>query len=430
MTRPERREDGFVAFYRGYTKTWIHALATVALTAFGTLTTVHRFFAVVAIVAYLLPLVVQYARYASGETDRTADGAGSNGRVETDELSASGTDGGPASRTDAADATPSDPTSRAEVAETETADSETTTGTDSSSEPRWTAVDSPTGETLFDAAIAGDDAYAVGSDGVVVAGAGTDDWRVVLSDGPGAGANALRGIDAVPGGGVWVAGDGGAVGRLDPDTDRHVDYSAPDGDTSNVAAVAAAGEPGDETVLLADGSGRVRRGRYRDGELAWDDPTKPGSGSSIAAISLREDGSGYLCDTSDGVYATRDGGRTFESVGPVGADGTLTDVAATEPETCLVAADDGVIRRYDGTTWTPHRLGDDPLRALSASGNRAVACADGGTVYERSDSSDWTQVSTPTSASLRGVAVGDARAVGVGEEGSIVERLGRETDAA
>lgn len=416
MTGPERREDGFVAFYRGYTKTWIHALATVALTAFGTLTTVHRFFAVVAIVAYLLPLVVQYARYASGETDRIADGAESNGAAETDERSAS--------RADSADVAPAESASRAEVTGTGTEESAAATESDAPSEPRWTAVDSPTAETLFDATIAGGTAYAAGVGGTLLAGRDGEDWRVVLSDGPGAGSNALRGIDAVPGGGVWAAGDGGAVGRLDPETDRHVDYSAPDGDTSNVAAVAAAGEPGDETVLLADGSGRVRRGRYRDGELAWDDPTKPGSGSSIAAISLRDDGTGYLCDTSDGVYATGDSGRTFESVGPAGADGTLTDVAATEPEPCLVAADDGVVRRYDGTTWTPHRLGDGPLRALSASGNRVVACADGGAVYERSDSSDWTRVSTPTSASLRGVAVGDARAVGVGENGSIVERLG------
>lgn len=396
MTRSERREDGFVAFYRGYTKTWVHALATVALTAFGTLTTVHRLFAVVAIVAYLLPLVVQYVRYTSGGTDRIADGAESD--AEPDETT--GTDGGPANGAESGGTAEPEPTP----------------------EPRWTPVDSPTDETLFDATVAGATAYAVGSGGTLLVGR-DGDWRVALSDGPAAGANALRGVDAVPDGGVWFAGDGGAVGRLDPETGRHVDYSAPDDDTSNVAAVAAAGDPGDETVLLADGSGRVRRGRYRDGELGWDDPITPGSGSSVAGVSLLGDGVGSLCDTNDGVYATRDGGRTFESVGPAGADGTLTDVAATGAETCLVADDGGAVRRYDGRAWTPERLGDDPLHALSATDRRAVASADGGTVYQRFESAGWDRVSTPTAASLRGVAVNESRAVAVGDGGSIVERV-------
>jgi hypothetical protein len=54
--------DGFAAFYREYARTWAHAVATAALTAFGTLTFVHPGFAVVALAAYGLPPVVLYAR--------------------------------------------------------------------------------------------------------------------------------------------------------------------------------------------------------------------------------------------------------------------------------------------------------------------------------------------------------------------------------
>lgn len=411
MTDSERRDGGFVAFYRGYTKTWVHALATVALTAFGTLTTVHRVFVVVAIAAYLVPLVVQYARYVSGETERTADERGADAErranadaaeVNAEAAEATGTNGGSASATGA---------------ESAAADPEP------NSDPRWVAVDSPTDETLFDAAMAGDDAYAVGSGGVVLAGSGDGDdgWRVVLPDGPGAGGNALRGVDSVPGG-VWVAGDGGAVGRVDSETGRHVDYSAPDGDTSNVTAVAAAGESGDETVLLADGSGRIRRGRYRDGRLSWDDPVKPGSGSSVAGVVLRDDGVGFLCDTNDGAYRTDDGGRTFESVGPVGADGTLVDAAAVGPETRLVADDDGVVHRYGGTTWTPERAGDATLTAVAASEVLAVSCADDGSVYERARAGEWDHRDAPASASIRGAAVEASSAVVVGDGGVVRRR--------
>ncbi|MFC6824124.1 WD40/YVTN/BNR-like repeat-containing protein [Halopelagius fulvigenes] len=434
MTDSERRDDGFVAFYREYTKTWVHALATVALTAFGTLTTLDRLFAVVAIAAYVVPLVVQYLRYspepeAEMEAEpEAADGADTRPTARgTDE--ATGTNGGTeaeataeqptAERTTGDAARMTEPARAGDSGPVDSLDPETPDPP--APDPEWIAIDAATDETLFDAAIAGDDAYAVGSGGVVVAGSGTDDWRVVLPDGPGAGGNALRGVDSTPGG-VWVAGDGGAVGRVDPETGRHVDYSPPDGDTSNVTAVAAAGGPGDETVLLADGSGRIRRGYYRDGELSWDDPVKPGSGSSVAGVVLLDGGVGFLCDTNDGAYRTGDGGRTFESVGPVGADGTLTDAAATGPETCLVAADDGAIHRYGGTTWTPERLCEESVTALSSDGNGAVACTADGAVYERFGSNGWERVETAASASLRGVAVGGETAVAVGDEGRVVER--------
>lgn len=51
---------GLWEYYRGYTDTAIHAVATAALTAFGLLVFVDSLFALLAIASYLLPPVVLY----------------------------------------------------------------------------------------------------------------------------------------------------------------------------------------------------------------------------------------------------------------------------------------------------------------------------------------------------------------------------------
>jgi hypothetical protein len=67
------------AFVRRYAKTWVHALATAALTAFGTLTVVDERFAAVAIAAYVLPPVVLYVGGGSNGEAATTDGVVSRG---------------------------------------------------------------------------------------------------------------------------------------------------------------------------------------------------------------------------------------------------------------------------------------------------------------------------------------------------------------
>lgn len=380
MDAPDR-DESFGAFFKRYTRTWQHAVATAALTAFGTLTFVHRLFAVVALLAYVLPPVVLYLS-GDGTLKQSSD---EPGRATPDDHGhgSGGGEAGPS--TDA-----------------------------------WTTASVPTDETLFDAAVADRAAFAVGAEGTVLAD-GSDGWTAAVTDGPGAQSNALRGVAAVEGGGVWFAGDGGAVGRLDPETGRHVDHSAPNGDTNNLTGVAAAGTDGDETVLLVDGSGRVRRGHRRDGEMAWDGPVSPGSGSSLVGVTLWNPSSAYACDTSQNVFETRDGGRSFDRLGLDGAAGTFTDVAASDSGTGVVSADDGVVHRLDGATWTPERLGDDPVWAVALHGEHGVAAGDGGVVYEAA-AAGWERTATPTTDPLRGVALGRARAVAVGEGGTVVER--------
>lgn len=389
--RDDASPDGFVDFFRRYTRTWVHAVATAGLTAFGTLTVVHRGFAALALAAYVVPPVALYhSRGGSSDEERPAE-AGSD-------ASASAIAGG---------------------------------GTAPEREPRedresdatgWTSADAPVEADLLDAVVAPEAAYAVGESGVVIAEAG-DGWTVVLEDGPGADGNALRGVDATAdGAALWAAGDGGALARLDPGTGRHVDLSAPEGITDAWVDVAVGGESGSETVLLVNGSGEVVRGSYRDGEVVWTPPRKPGSGSSFSALDFADGTVGYLCDTNDGVYRTDDDGETFERIGIDGPDGTLTGVAALGEADCLVCADDGVVHRYDGSRWTPESVADGGLLGIDADDEYAVVCGEGAVRERHGAAGGWERSAVPTSGTLRGVGVGPERTVAVGDGGAVVVR--------
>ncbi|APX98045.1 hypothetical protein [Natronorubrum daqingense] len=519
--------DGFVPFFRSYTKTWVHTVATAGLTAFGTLTIVHRWFAGLALATYVLPPIVLYIRYGKrGEATRADDrdatravdrdappdepssetATEATSRPETTTEAAPRTkperepDAGPARERRPSESTPDErtherhptddsgetpePTTAAhedveggadhrasvedgtvadadddDVTGDETADrdgavdeiadrdgavgeadgsdvdvGETDDSDETSDERRrerevesssadWTTAESPADASLRDVVATSRGSYAVG-DGGVVLGSGEDgEWSVLLEDGPAAGGNDLHGVDATSdGGAIWVAGASGSLGRLDPETGRHVDYTAPEDITDNWLGVAVGGSSGEETVLLITGSGAVLRGTYGDGEVAWTGPEKPGSGSSLSAITLSKDGVGYCCDTNDGVFETTDGGDSFDRIGLEGADGTLTDIATTDDGTCLASADDGVVHRFDETTWTPERVTDGTIEGLAAAGERVVACGDG-TIYEREDpAAEWEEFDTDRENSLLAVSVADARGVAVGENGAVVER--------
>jgi len=387
MTEQTGREHP-ATFVRRYATTWVHALATAALTALGTLTVVDNRFAAVALAAYAVPPFVLYLR--------------------------GGVDAGTAGDTPTTETTP--------AAETTSA-----TGPASSPEARWTTTSVPADEHLHDVVTGGGEVYAAGDDGTVLATDG-DDWSVLLSDGPRARSNALRGIDAAGASGVWVVGDGGTVARLDPDTGRHVDHAEPGGDTTNLVdvAVAEGADGAVETVLVADGSGRVRRGEYRDadGEVVWAEPVTPGSGSSVAGIALRTDAEGWVCDTSQRVFETGDGGQTFTQTGIDGVSGTLTDVGVTESAVSL-CDDDGVVYRENGGSWTPVRVADSGLLAVAGRGERWLACGDGGALSEREPDSGWERATTPANSPLRGVAVSGSQAIAVGDDGTVVERRSR-----
>ena len=368
--------DGVAAFVRRYAKTWVHAVATAAMTAFGTLTVVDTRFAALALAAYVLPPVVLYLHRndgletteRDGKTDERAGGSDTDHRVGDDSTAGQGA---------------------------------------------WTTATVPTGATLHDAAVGAPGAYAVGEEGIALADTG-EGWTVALPDGPSANGATLRAAAAV-GDAVWMAGDGGALGRIDEAAGRHTDHSAPAGDTTNIVALAAGATDDGETVLVADGGGRVRRGVYRAGELAWNEPVTPGRGASVAGLALSGE-SGYLCDTAGAVFETTDGGRRYALIGIDDAEGTLSDVAAAG----IVSTDSGVCYRRDRTTWTPDRLCEGSLTGAATEGDRWLVAAADGAVFER-DADEWVRTVTPAS-SLTAVAVDNERALAVGASGVVVER--------
>lgn len=417
MVDSHTSERRFLPFFRRYTKTWVHAVATAGLTAFGTLTFVNQGFALVAVAIYVLPPLVLYFRGGNsgveGGVVSPEHGDGKATEIEPDRDEERGEDN-----------EKDEPEREPERDSNPSREPESSKGSEPSNSPAWTRASTPDVGPLFDAVVTEDGAYAAGEGGVVLRGATVEnDWDFVLEDGPGADGADLHGVDTTnDGAAVWVAGDGGALGRVETETDRHTDYSAPNGVTDNWTAVAAAGTAGDETILLANGSGQVLRGRYRDGDLAWDSPIKPGSGSSLCAATLVDSSVGYLCDTNDGVFETTDGGGSFRRIGIENVDGTLTDVAAVEDaDEPYATADDGVCRRYADGTWTPNRLGDAELRAISMADELAVVCG-GNAVFERENGNEWERTVVPADGDLLGVGVGTNRTVAVGSEGTVVER--------
>ncbi|SIR65809.1 beta propeller repeat protein [Natronorubrum thiooxidans] len=386
---------GFVPFFRSYTRTWIHAVATAGLTAFGTLTIVHRWFAGLALAAYVVPPIVLYLRQ--------------RGRVEDDSESR-------------AEATPREHSELDD--ERPPSEGERRADQNDASPVGWNTAETPTDATLHDVTVTtSNDGYAVGDGGLVLASEG-DEWETVLEDGPAAQGNNLRGADATADGeAIWIAGDSGSLGRVDGETGRHTDYTAPAEITGNWLGVAVDGSSGEETIVLITGSGGVVRGTYHEGDLEWSGPKKPGSGSSLRAVSLADAAVGYCCDTNDGVFETTNGGESFDRVGLEGADGTLTDVATAGRGDCVVSDDDGTVHRYDGSRWTPERVATGSVSGVARHEERTVACTADGSVFERpSPEAAWERLDTDVSGGLVAVSLGPDRSVAVGADGLIVER--------
>ena len=461
---------GFGHFFRRYTKTWMHAVATAGLTAFGMLTFVHRGFAVLAVASYVVPPVVLYFTRTESDGDPVGSDSPTDAALEADsthesdsgrdrdrgppparersaesatERSTNASDGPapsatlenqpPADEPSLADepappdesAPPNEPAAQDEPAPSAAPTGDGATGPDADAFREWERVDAPADATLFDVAVTASGAVAVGAGGIVLElEPEADEWSTVLEDGPAAGGQDLRGVDTTGDGeAAWIAGDGGAVGRLETGSGRHADHSAPDDRTDTLAGIAVAGSSGDETVLLINGSGEVLRGEYRGDDVAWSEPIEPGSGSSLSGVALADDAVGFACDTNDGVFRTDDGGRSFETVGLEGADGTLTDVAVGGPDECHVSTDAGVVHRYDGSRWTPERVCDAALGAIARREGRLLAAGEDGAVYARADATaDWDRVEPGVDGPLEGVAIGPVLATAVGGEETLIER--------
>lgn len=432
-------DRGFFAFYREYAKTGVHAASAATMTGFGLLATVHRAFVAVAIAAYALPPIYLYLTRDAppGGTDTdpgrgsSSEPSGSNGSPGPNEPPGPDTTARTGERAGHGEpnAARPDRESGAEIGETAAVEdreppTRATEPRDDRDEPApWIVADAPTDADLFDAAATDEGAFVAGDGGVLLADRG-DGWSVALSDGPGAAGEPLRGVAAASDGrAVWVAGDNGALGVYRVATGRHTDYSAPDDYTDSWTDVAVTGSAGEETVYLVNGSGAVLRGRREGGgEPAWDEPVKPGSGSSMSAAAFADGSVGFCCDTNATVFRTEDGGDAWEPVGIDGA-GALSDVAPVSRSAVTATDEGGHLHRYDGGVWTPTRASDGSLWAVARRSDRGLAVGDGGTILElTSDTRGWEPVESPVDATLRGVGLSAERAIVVGDGGTVVER--------
>ncbi|WP_435175257.1 hypothetical protein [Halorussus sp. AFM4] len=294
---------------------------------------------------------------------------------------------------------------------------------DDPSDGEWSAVETPTAGALHGVARTRTGPCAVGEGGRVLGRAGGE-WRVELDSGPTGAQNGLNGVDATANGRrAWFCGDSGVVGRYDVGTGRVTDFSAPEGRTSTWEDVAVAGLAGQEWLFLANGSGELLRGRHDGAGVSWDGVVEPGGGASALGVSFVDRGTGYVCDTSGGVYQTVDAGREWRRTGIDAAGVNLHDVAPRGPDDVAVAAGDGVIFRYNGFAWTPVSVGEADVRGIDRDRHAGLAVDAAGGVYEFTRNG-WRPADAPGDAPLCDVALGtvDVPSVAVGDGGTVLER--------
>ena len=471
--RMAARSRGFWGFYREYTESAVHTASLVALTALGLLSTVDRWFIALAVAAYVVPALSLYlGNRGFTERERAEEEGRASGTVdESDEerAPAEPTDEGdrgprresqprerPTGGTDEVEGEgeqeprdeavsrstevetpaeteePSETETQAEepaVAETETEEPpepEDSTETDDGgtgeengeNEREWHAVDTPVEASLTDVSSAGERAFAVSEAGTLLVR--TDEgWETVLEEGPTGRSTALTAVSASEDGGrIWMAGDGGVLAAYDPESGRVTDRSAPLGITGSWTDCAAVGPAGEETITLLTGSGEVVRGVASRTEIEWEEPVKPGSGSSATGVAFAE-GVGYVCDSNASVFEMA--GGSGERIGVEGG-GSFTDVASVAPGEVSAVASDGSVHRYDGTTWTRSAASDGALTGIDLEGDRGLACSDAGELLDR-DSPGWESVEVPTTVALNAVSLDpEGPDLAVGDDGTVLER--------
>ncbi|WP_435096822.1 WD40/YVTN/BNR-like repeat-containing protein [Halarchaeum sp. P4] len=302
---------------------------------------------------------------------------------------------------------------------------------DSATVREWQTAESPTQKTLYQVVQTARGPFAVGSSGVIVTRR-DGEWLTVVEHGPATRDNALRGIDVTDDGKrVWYLGGSGALGCYDVETDRKYDYSFPQGKTSTWTGIAVAGKAGSEKALAANGSGTVLPFAIDGFDVDWAPATKPGSGSTIAALAAAPDGTGFAVDTSGSAYkTTADDG--WEDIGVVNAQVGFNDISAGPNGRVYVAGGTGKLYRYDDSynAWTPIQVGANALETVAIDDQTVLVAGGGGQIYQRTPSDDvprWDRLHSPTNKTIRDVALGQTD-VGVTSGGGIIVRDGSGTE--
>jgi hypothetical protein len=283
----------------------------------------------------------------------------------------------------------------------------------------WTAVESPTGNTLSDVECTSAGAYAVGGGGVVVERT-TTGWQRVLDGGPTGNGNDLYGADVTDDGKrLWFVGSSGAIGEYDVQSGVLNDHSAPMDVTNNFNDVSVTGEAGSANVYVAGDSGKMYYS-FENGETgSWEDVT-PASGSAINAVDFFDDRSGHIVDGNQTVLYTEDG-STWDKLGIENADYNFYGVDSDGFDDVWVAGGGGSIYRWNGSEWRRADNGDAGLRDVEIEGGDGLTVGGGGAVFDRDAGEGWAQEQTPTGANLKAVVRGDID-IAVGAGGAIIER--------
>jgi len=284
----------------------------------------------------------------------------------------------------------------------------------------WTAVESPTGSTLYDVEYARTGAYAVGGGGLVIERT-SEGWQKVLDGGPTGNGNDLYGSDVTDDGTrLWFVGSSGAIGEYDVETGNLENRSAPMDVTNNFNDVAVTGEAGDANVYVAGDSGKTYYSFENGEEGTWDYVT-PGSGSNINAVDFYGDRTGHIVDGNKSVFATDDG-ETWGKIGLADANVNFYGVDADAADDVWVSAGGGMVFHWDGAEWTPADTGDASLRDIEVTDDDAdgLTVGGGGAVYGLG-TDGWTAQATPTGENLKGVVRGDPD-IAVGAAGTVIER--------
>jgi photosystem II stability/assembly factor-like uncharacterized protein len=285
----------------------------------------------------------------------------------------------------------------------------------------WTERESPTGSTLYDAASADGDLFAVGNGGLIER---TDaGWQLVDGDGLLGSNQGLRAVAPTDdGAGLWLAGTEGTLGVYDLVNEvlDLFDLGGLLGLGRTLYDVSVAGPVGDERVYASTTDGDVVIGMQTLLGRMW--TTVPTGGSqTLTGIDFHSASTGYAVGRGGNVFHTTDGGDSWTAVGIPGFDAVLYDVVSG-PDRVYVAAENGRLFRLDCSCdlWTPVKAGSKAVRALGGTPDDPLGAGENSRVFEFVGS-EWVAHDTSAGATLLGVARGPVD-VAVGSGGKIVER--------
>ena len=255
---------------------------------------------------------------------------------------------------------------------------------------------------------AADAAWAVGN-GVILRWDGAG-WSTV----PGGAGRVLRGVWAGPAGNAWAVGDGGTILRWDGSA------WTPETSGVTVALYAVWGLSAGDVWAVGAIAGTSGVALHRDAAGTW---TRFGTGR-------RRDFRGVWGSATNNVYAVADEGvvrRWDGSAWVDAASGTNKNLYAVDGSSAgdvWVAGETGTARRWNGTAWVATTTGvREILRGLwAASATLAWVVGDGGVIL-RWDGSAWSASSSGVTVQLNGVwGAGAAEVWVVGAGGTILRR--------